>query len=362
MSMPLQCASLYFKAGSSDKEYHAQLEASGSGFVVNFQYGRRGGTLAAKTKTKGPLPQAEAQKVFDDLVASKMRDGYTPTLGGVLYATSNKQDEFTGYLPQLLNEVNKSLVPQLMTDDEWVAEQKYDGNRRMMDQATTQDTVSSINRKGLRVGLPQETADAMATLSAFAPWRVDGELVGSVYYVFDVLEWEGVDCRSETLERRLERLEVVRSSINHALIVVAEVARTTAEKTALRAKLQAEKREGMVYKKLTSLYVAGRPASGGEQLKDKFVETATFIVVAQNGNRRSVELGLFDVERSLGNVTIPPNADIPNVGDLVEVRYLYAYVNGALCQPCYIAVRDDIDNEACLEAQLKFKPVDLIEE
>lgn len=31
-------ASLYYREGSSDKEYHAHLESSGEGFVVTFAY------------------------------------------------------------------------------------------------------------------------------------------------------------------------------------------------------------------------------------------------------------------------------------------------------------------------------------
>jgi bifunctional non-homologous end joining protein LigD len=39
--MDAKSVSLYFKNGSSDKEYHATLEPKDDGFVVNFAYGRR---------------------------------------------------------------------------------------------------------------------------------------------------------------------------------------------------------------------------------------------------------------------------------------------------------------------------------
>jgi len=38
-------ASLYYSEGSSDKEYHAEIVAIPGGNVVNFRYGRRGGTI-----------------------------------------------------------------------------------------------------------------------------------------------------------------------------------------------------------------------------------------------------------------------------------------------------------------------------
>ena len=37
--------SLYYREGSSDKEYHVRLEAKDDGFVVNIAYGRRGSSL-----------------------------------------------------------------------------------------------------------------------------------------------------------------------------------------------------------------------------------------------------------------------------------------------------------------------------
>lgn len=54
--MQSESVSLFFKEGTSDKEYHAQLEPKDSGWIVNFQYGRRGSALRAESKTPQPLP------------------------------------------------------------------------------------------------------------------------------------------------------------------------------------------------------------------------------------------------------------------------------------------------------------------
>jgi bifunctional non-homologous end joining protein LigD len=57
-----------------------------------------------------------------------------------------------------------------------------------------------------------------------------------------------------------------------------------------------------------------------------------------------------------GNVTIPPDHPIPAVGQVAEVRYLYAMPeSGALFQPVYLGTRDDIEPGECLRSQLKFK-------
>jgi bifunctional non-homologous end joining protein LigD len=60
----------------------------------------------------------------------------------------------------------------------------------------------------------------------------------------------------------------------------------------------------------------------------------------------------------IGNVSIPVDVDIPKVGQVIEVRYLYAYKGGALAQPIYLGVRDDILESACTENQLKYKADD----
>ena len=56
--------SLYFQQGSSDKEYHIQMEEEGGGYVVNFQYGRKGRALKSGTKTSQPVSLEQAEKTW----------------------------------------------------------------------------------------------------------------------------------------------------------------------------------------------------------------------------------------------------------------------------------------------------------
>src|SRR5437660_6851336 len=77
-SMQPESISLYFKEGSSDKEYHAQLESHDGGWIVNFQYGRRSSALRADSKTPQPLPYEEAKKIYDKVVSEKLGKGYPP--------------------------------------------------------------------------------------------------------------------------------------------------------------------------------------------------------------------------------------------------------------------------------------------
>ena len=93
-------------------------------------------------------------------------------------------------------------------------------------------------------------------------------------------------------------------------------------------------------------------------MKFKFVATAS-AVVAKINVQRSVEVSLFQGRSlvSCGNVTIPTDKTLPEPGELVEVRYLYAFPeSGVLFQPVYLGPRDDVDDNECPTSQLKFKP------
>ena len=74
--------------------------------------------------------------------------------------------------------------------------------------------------------------------------------------------------------------------------------------------------------------------------------------------KRSVAVHAFDAkgeEVALGNVTVPLNYVMPKAGDVVQVRYLYAYRDGCVYQPQFEGVRDDKKAAECLMTQLKYK-------
>ncbi len=73
----LEQVTLLFQEGKSDKVYEVDLlEVSSGQCVVNFRYGRRGATLKDGSKTPVPVPEAEARRIFDKLVQSKLDSGY----------------------------------------------------------------------------------------------------------------------------------------------------------------------------------------------------------------------------------------------------------------------------------------------
>ena len=153
------------------------------------------------------------------------------------------------------------------------------------------------------------------------------------------------------------RLSNVFASAPHTRVRRVETACPTPEKQRLYEALKRTAKEGAVFKKLTAPYTPGRPASGGDALKLKFCETASFIVAGVNG-KRSVRLSLWRGDQFVpaGNVTIPANHNVPQVGQVVEIRYLYAFrESGILYQPVFLGPRNDVDTSECLASQLKFK-------
>ncbi len=76
---------LYFSEGKSDKVYEVDLcEAGKDLFVVNFRYGRRDSNLRDGTKTVFPVSYNEALNIFDTLVESKEKKGYSENAGKVV--------------------------------------------------------------------------------------------------------------------------------------------------------------------------------------------------------------------------------------------------------------------------------------
>jgi hypothetical protein len=79
----IRSARLLFSEGKSDKVYEVDLCDLGSRrgearYVVNFRYGRRGGSLRESTKTTVPVVLEEANRIFDSVVVSKTNKGYRP--------------------------------------------------------------------------------------------------------------------------------------------------------------------------------------------------------------------------------------------------------------------------------------------
>ncbi|HET6250904.1 MAG TPA: WGR domain-containing protein [Tepidisphaeraceae bacterium] len=346
---------LYYCQGSSDKVYRVAIEPSGPGFVVNFAYGRRGSTMNTGTKTSAPVGFDEAKKIYDGVVKEKTAKGYTPGEDGTPYTQTDNAQRATGIVPQLLNPIDEADIEQFIADDRWWTQEKFDGRRVLVEKRG--DTITAINRNGLTTSLPSPILEAVQLLSA-TNCLLDGEAIGDVYFAFDLLHQDVTDMRASSYAVRHAMLMNLADGVEADGLRYAPAATGASAKRQMLAKLKKAKKEGVVFKESTAPYTPGRPASGGSQVKLKFYATASCIVAKVNGAKRSVAIELIDVKSrvSVGNVTIPPNQAIPTAGQILEVRYLYAYPGGSLYQPVYLGRRDDIRLGDCAMRQLKFKP------
>ena len=349
----LPSVELEFREGSSDKVYRAGIEVSGDGFVVNFAYGRRGATLNTGTKTAGPVTHDEAVKVYEKLVRSKTGKGYKPVGAlpgsGIGTSVTSRERRDTGLRAQLLNPITEEEAEAYLENHDWCAQEKFDGRRMLVRKTGT--SIVAGNRNGLCVGFPTVVAEILAAVGD--DFVIDGESVGETLYVFDVLEDDTGDLRSTPYRQRLKALDRRFGRLTGP-VTVAETA-TGKEKGPFLDWVKAAGKEGVVFKDLDAPWNAGRPASGGSALKCKFWATCSCVVAKVNG-KRSVELALGG--SPVGNVTIPPNHEIPTTGQVVEIRYLYvANIGGSLYQPVYLGVRDDVPVEECTleRQQIKYK-------
>jgi len=352
--------SLYYREGSSDKVYHANLDPKGDGWIVNFAFGRRGSTLQTGTKTSGPVAYDKAKKIYDKIIAEKMAKGYTPAAGGTPYVGTENAGKVSGLLPQLLNMIGDAELELLLNDSAHCGQEKFDGRHIMV---RKNKAVEGTNKKGLLIALPLPIQKALeAFIGTFV---IDGEAIGDRLYVFDLLESDGKNLRSRSYkDRYLELMNLVaRSPGSGGAILLVETAWTPTEKRQMLENLKKKKREGIVFKLVSAPVVVGRPSSGGSQLKYKFYATASVVVTKVNA-QRSVAVSVYDnsgkvsLPVAAGNVTIPANQPVPEVGQVLEVRYLYAYKGGSLFQPTSLGVRDDVDPAECVIGQLKYKAGD----
>lgn len=353
LTQNLETVTLYYREGSSDKIYQCAILPAGDRFVVNFSYGRRGSTLNTGTKTNVPVDYDSAKRLFDKLVKEKTAKGYSAGPNGTPYLNSAKEEMFTGLLPQLLNPIDEVEANRLLKDSHHCLQEKFDGRHLLIRKEAGE--ITGINKKGLVIALPQSLIESSLRLPG--DFILDGEGIGDRFFVFDLLTRNKEDLRHQSYRSRLVALMNLIGSANQRSITLVQTMFTAADKERLFVELRKARKEGVVLKRLDAPYTPDRPNSGGPQLKHKFYATLS-AVVSKINTQRSVEIRLLDHEgwQVTGNVTIPANRLIPEVGAVLEIRYLYAFKeSGVLYQPVFLGKRSDVEPRECRTSQLKFK-------
>jgi bifunctional non-homologous end joining protein LigD len=340
---------LLSQKNGADKEYLVQLEEHGDGFIVTGFNGKRGGALKAQPKVISPIPYQCAKDVFDALVKSKRKDGYTLADAGAAYVIPTDVGTPTGIALHLLTQVPESDIERYIASDQYLAQEKYDGERRP---AAHREDVIGSNKNGFQTALPAEVIASLSLLPKCT--EIDSEHIGDTLYVFDVMKIAGECQRDLACLERKRRLDVLLNQIgNPSNLVSVETYVGTEAKRALYARLRAQRKEGIVFKRVDAAYSEGK---NDAQLKIKFIESATLQVKSIHPTKRSITVQGFDnrgIATQLGSVTIPANYDIPPPDALVEVEYLY--VVNSLVQPVYRGIRTDQTLESCTTSQLKYR-------
>ena len=348
-----------FIGGNSNKDYLISIDKLEDQWQVNFAYGRHGGTLKADSKS-GKVNYTTAKIIYEQLWQERIKKGYKPVgavTDGYVAPVTNAR-EHSGMQPQLLNVISLEEVDEYLDSPAWLMQEKHDGRRMMI--KFSDGKIISANRQGQVSGFPAAVGNDIQKFRHSCV--IDGEAIGEHLKIFDILEYDGRDLKNVPYETRLSILAQLLGNEDYPAISMVATYGTPEGKRRNYEKLNELEREGVVFKKKDSVYTAGRPNSGGDQLKYKFYETCSCVVSTVN-NKRSVGLTVYGENQeavNVGNVTISPNFDVPSVGDVVEVRYLYAYREGSLYQPVFLGKRDDVRAEECLQKQLKFKAEDTL--
>lgn len=365
-------AYLTFSEGSSNKQYTLKLvKLADDTHGVYTAYGAIGKNPTVAYKNKAPLTLEAATKLYEKTKKEKISKGYQSVYeraadGAAIAAESAPLADTkkpTGLRPMLLNPIDSLARANYIASTDWIMQPKHDGERQML--RIDAQGIALSNRKGFHIPVPESVLalkDAMGA-GGFSSLTIDCERMSdSDFIVFDLLEVNGLDLQSHSAIRRLAEMHklsaLFTSCLTGAEFAITETAVTPSEKQALYEKCYVNNEEGLVFKLAQAHYSAGRPASLGDALKLKFYETATVRVSAAHATKSSIAVELRNDTGAfvpVGNVTIPPNAETPAVGSLVEVRYLYAYEGGSLIQPTYLRQRQDLDETAATMSQLKYK-------
>ena len=227
--------------------------------------------------------------------------------------------------------------------------------------------IFGLNKLGRRVALSAELLAELARIP-LATFQIDAELVGEKLVCRDLLHADG-DLHALPYEGRFKSLvAMILAAGPLALVSVVETwkaRRTKAQRSIVNSSFD---REGVVFKLRSASHRAGR---NGQHKKFKFVKTLSAIAGEPRGTGKdSVEIYLLDADRKpntpehmqnfpirVGTVSLIGKPKVKR-GDILEVRYLYAFPSRKLCQARFERIRTDVQNIECTTAQLQFKAED----
>ena len=230
----------------------------------------------------------------------------------------------------------EELDPQFLIEyarsDDWWVEQKLDGRRVFMGI----ENGLLMNKKMQVVG----KTDAK-TITGLDYGLLDGELVDDHLWFFDIVHYEQPFCV------RRQRLE---DQVNAANLIPCY--KTVEEKLAFCLEAMNQSLEGIILRRRGGLY-----AQKNTLLKVKFKKTADCVVFELGRKGKSaIGVSLLDGETwvDVGACSTHGKNFTLDIGDVVEVEYLYATESRRLYQTVLIRKRDDKYADECTIDQLQY--------
>lgn len=372
-----QEAHLFYQGGRSDKVYDLKLQQCETGWSVYAAWGRRGSTLQSDYKCERQTFEA-AFAIYDQTLRSKLSKGYqqgyqqvkavttvtnvTDVTSRVTRAPISKEVVFSAELLTRIDSEAEFL--RYLKSPRYFVQTKRDGVRLTI-VAESLDNIYGYNKLGQVVQLDPALREATVKLMALANVTgiiLDGEWEASGFWAWDLLHL-GYDTRGMRYE---DRLDLLQELLTHPrvedlkLFRLVSTARTEALKLDLYRQCKHSRAEGVCVKNKDAQYRGGR---NGQHYKYKFETTGSFIVGEKPGNKkndghRSMAVYLYEKGRLrfMATCKVADRYPLPEIGSIVEVRYLYAYAGGSIAQPVYFGVqRTDVLPEECTCEQLKYK-------
>lgn len=290
----------------------------------------------------------------------------------------------TVLFPVLADKVTEGRIDKYINDDDWAAEQKLDGMRILV----------RVDDKGVvclqRQGKPTSKDVPAGVYAAFKPlvgsgeWFFDGEMIlgqmgKRTLWLFDMpLAGTQVDPTTDLWTRKQMLDGFYEGYFDPAGDVrLLPTAYETADKALLVKRVAENGGEGVMFKHLDKPYEQPKsptPKNGVRSrwiLKAKNWNSVDCVVIATRlDGKDNIQVGVYDgtfkggnQPRVIGECTaLAGDKDAIKVGDVVEIKYLYANDPRAprLYQPTYPKIRDDKAPFECTIDQLVFCNKDVL--
>jgi len=244
----------------------------------------------------------------------------------------------------------------VLLNPNYAVQQKFDGKRIILH--VDKNTVTAHNRDGLTCSVSPEIVKEAKAFSPLAPITLDGEWIREIksFQTFDLLALGGTDTTPLPFKARQEHLQRVFKTIKAHSLQLARTEYKKEEKVSLLQRIHDAQLEGIVLKHIGSPYKIDRQK---DQFKYKFTAVSSFVITKLHSPKQSVAIAVFDANGRLvpsGDVKIRNSRFKLTEGMVIDVRYSHCFPQSHLAyQPRMISIRDDLQPEACVISQLRYK-------